>query len=572
MATRPDRTREFTVLDTTEFIIQALIEDGKLSETGAAELRVYAADHEVTLEEAVIRLKKVSTRELAVAKSVICEYPFVDISLVDADIRNSRRLPKAMAERLIAFPIYILGDIATVAMEDPLDLQAMDLLQQTLRRQIDPVVCDSELLRNLIVRAYTLDSGNTDDGVQTEDDATTVSEEPVVAAVNQILFSAAELGASDIHINPDEKQLHLRFRVDGVLQTQQGPSIGMHEGLVQRLKVMAQLDVTQTRRPQDGKFRFRFKGGNIDIRLSIIPTIHGENAVMRLLRQAAAIGSIEQLGMPADIARDFGEIIHKPHGMILVTGPTGSGKTTTLYTALHQINKPDRNIMTVEDPVEIRLPMVRQIQVNQAIGLNFASALRSILRQDPDVLLIGEIRDEETAKIAAQAALTGHLVFSTLHTNDAVGSIARLREFGVPAFAINNALLCVIAQRLVRKVCESCLVPDEPDPITLRSLGIAPEARGFVRGSGCPACMNSGYKGRIGVYEMLRATPQVRDLIDQSAPISEIEALARREGTRPMLDDGINKAMLGMTTVSELNKLHATIEITPAAAELRQAA
>ena len=560
------------MLDTAEFVIHALLEDGKLSENSAAELRVYAAEHQVSLEEAVIRLKKVSTRDLAIAKSNICEYSFVDLMLVDPDIRNSRHLPKVMSERLIAFPIYVLGDIATVAMEDPLDLQAMDLLQQTLRRQIDPVVCDSELLRNLIARAYTLDSGSSNDGVEHEDEAATVSEEPVVAAVNQILFSAAELGASDIHINPDEKTLHLRFRVDGVLQPQQGPSMAMHEGLVQRLKVMAQLDVTQTRRPQDGKFRFRLKGGNIDVRLSIIPTIHGENAVMRLLRQAAAIGSIEQLGMPGDIARDFSEIIHKPHGMILVTGPTGSGKTTTLYTALNQINNPERNIMTVEDPVEIRLAMVRQIQVNHAIGLNFTSALRSILRQDPDVLLIGEIRDEETAKIAAQASLTGHLVFSTLHTNDAVGSIARLREFGVPAFAINNALLCVIAQRLVRKICGSCRVPDQPDPLTLRSLGISPSAGGFVRGSGCPACMNSGYKGRLGVYEMLRVTPQVRDLIDRSASISEIEALARREGTRPILDDGINKAMVGLTTVSELNKLHAIIDIRSDVAEIRKAA
>src|SRR5690606_9822412 len=207
------------------------------------------------------------------------------------------------------------------------------------------------------------------------------------------LFSAAEVGASDVHINPDERSLHLRFRIDGVLQTQQGPSLAMHQGLVQRLKVMAQLDVTQTRRPQDGKFRFRYKGAAIDVRLSIIPTIHGENAVLRLLRQANAIGSIEQLGMPADVARDFAEVIQKPHGMVLVTGPTGSGKTTTLYTALHRINTPDRNVMTVEDPVEIRLAMVRQVQVNPAIGLNFASALRSLLRQDPDVLLIGEIRD-----------------------------------------------------------------------------------------------------------------------------------------------------------------------------------
>jgi type II secretory ATPase GspE/PulE/Tfp pilus assembly ATPase PilB-like protein len=558
------------VLDTTEFVIQALIEDGKLTENGAADLRRYAAEHELTLEEAVIRLKKVSTRDLAVAKSIICEYPFVDLALIDPDIRNSRRLPKTMAERLIAFPIYVLGDVATVAMEDPLDLQAMDLLQQTLRRQIDPVVCDSELLRNLIVRAYTLDSGNADDTALGEDDAVEVSDEPIVAAVNQILFSAAEVGASDVHINPDERSLHLRFRIDGVLQTQQGPSLAMHQGLVQRLKVMAQLDVTQTRRPQDGKFRFRYKGAAIDVRLSIIPTIHGENAVLRLLRQANAIGSIEQLGMPADVARDFAEVIQKPHGMVLVTGPTGSGKTTTLYTALHRINTPDRNVMTVEDPVEIRLAMVRQVQVNPAIGLNFASALRSLLRQDPDVLLIGEIRDEETAKIATQASLTGHLVFSTLHTNDAAGSIARLREFGVPAFAINNALLCVIAQRLVRRVCHSCRTVDRPDPLVLRSLGIDPEAR-LVRGSGCPACLNSGYKGRVGVYEMLRASPGIRDLIDRNAPISEIERLARREGTRPMLRDGVDKALLGLTTVEEITKLQALVEIADAEPPLRAA-
>ena len=560
------------MLDTSEFVIQALIEDGKLSSAGAAELRSYAAEREVSLEEAVIRLQKISTRDLAVAKSIICEYPFLDLAMIDTDIRNSRRLPKAMAERLVAFPIYILGDVATVAMEDPLDLQAMDLLQQTLRRQIDPVVCDSELLRTLISRAYTLDSGSSDDAGADEAEQVDVSDEPVVAAVNQILYTAADFGASDVHINPDDRALHLRYRIDGVLQPQQGPAIAMHEGLVQRLKVMAQLDVTQTRRPQDGKFRFRFKGANIDVRLSLIPTIHGENAVMRLLRPAAAIGSVQELGMPADIAADYEDMIRKPHGMILVTGPTGSGKTTTLYTALNQINSPDRNIMTIEDPVEIRLPLVRQIQANAAIGMTFASALRSILRQDPDVLLVGEIRDEETAKIAAQSALTGHLVFSTLHTNDAVGALARLREFGVPNFAINSALLGVIAQRLVRKVCQDCVKPDHVVPADLHALGIPGDTRGFVAGSGCPACMNTGYKGRVGVYEMLRATSTIRNLIEQGASTSEIAAAASAEGMRPMLDDGIRKATLGLTTVHELSKLHATIEIEDPAEPARRRA
>lgn len=549
------------MLDTSEFIIQALIEDGKLSAVSAEEMRRFIIENECSIEDATIRLKKVSTRDLAIAKASICEYPFVDLSMVDTDIRNSRRLPKALAERLIAFPLYVLGDVATVAMEDPLDLQAMDQLQQSLRRQVDPVVCDAEQLRMLVMRAYTLDTGESDDQAGANEESGVASEEPVVAAVNQILYSAADAGASDVHINPDEKSLHLRFRVDGVLLPQQGPALAMHEGLVQRLKVMSQLDVTQTRRPQDGKFRFRHKGQPLDVRLSIVPTIYGENAVMRLLRPAAAIGSIMDLGMPTEIARDFEEAIQKPHGMVLVTGPTGSGKTTTLYTALHRINKPDRNIMTIEDPVEIRLPMVRQVQANAGIGMTFASALRSMLRQDPDVILVGEIRDEETAKIATQAALTGHLVFSTLHTNDAVGSVARLREFGVPSFAITNALLAVVAQRLVRRVCGSCRTADDPSPTDLHTLGVLESRSSFVRGSGCPACMSTGYKGRVGVYEMLRATHAIRELIEQGAPVSEIFRRARSEGMRMMLEDGIQKALLGITTVDELGKLHAKIEM-----------
>ncbi len=549
------------MLDTSEFIIQALIEDGKLSAVSADEMRRFIIENECSIEDATIRLKKVSTRDLAIAKASICEYPFVDLSMVDTDIRNSRRLPKALAERLIAFPLYVLGDVATVAMEDPLDLQAMDQLQQSLRRQVDPVVCDAEQLRMLVMRAYTLDMGESDDQSAASEESGVASEEPVVAAVNQILYTAADAGASDVHINPDEKSLHLRFRVDGVLIPQQGPALAMHEGLVQRLKVMAQLDVTQTRRPQDGKFRFRHKGHPLDVRLSIVPTIYGENAVMRLLRPAAAIGSIMDLGMPTEVARDFEEAIQKPHGMVLVTGPTGSGKTTTLYTALNRINKPDRNIMTIEDPVEIRLPMIRQVQANAAIGMTFASALRSMLRQDPDVILVGEIRDEETAKIATQAALTGHLVFSTLHTNDAVGSIARLREFGVPSFAITNALLAVVAQRLVRRVCGSCRTADDPSPIDLHALGVLEPGSNFVRGSGCPACMSTGYKGRVGVYEMLRATHAIRELIEQGAPVSEIFRRARVEGMRMMLEDGIQKALLGITTVDELGKLHAKIEM-----------
>ncbi|MHA7812681.1 MAG: GspE/PulE family protein [Phycisphaerales bacterium] len=550
------------MLDTSEFIIQALIETGSLNEDSATRLRSYISEHEIGFDEAVIRTNIVSPRDVAIVKSTICEYPFVEIKNFDIDIRQSRAMPKSMSERLCAFPLFVFGDIATVAMEDPLDLQAIDELRQKLKKQIDPVVCDAQQLRLLITRAYTLDTGATEADDHAEEHHFDNSNEPVVAAVNQILFNAAEANASDIHINPDDKSLLLRYRVDGVLQTQRGPDIGMHEGLIQRLKVMAHLDVTQSRRPQDGKFRFKHNGIPIDVRLSIIPTIHGENAVLRLLSSASQIGQIKDLGMPVDVTDAFTQMIHKPHGIILVTGPTGSGKTTTLYTALNEINIPERNVMTIEDPVEIRLPLVRQVQVNAEIGMTFASALRSILRQDPDVILLGEIRDPETAKIAVQSALTGHLVFSTLHTNDAIGAIPRLREFGVPPFAINNALLGVMAQRLVRRVCPDCVTEDHPEPRELLELGLNPEAgEKFVRGKGCPKCMSLGYKGRLGVYELLCATRSVRDLIDQGATANEIYEMARSEGMRLMLEDGVEKARLGLTSLEEVRKLHATIDI-----------
>lgn len=550
------------MLDTSEFIIQALIESEKLTPADAKRLRDYIVEKNTGFDEAVIRSNIISPHDVAIAKATICEYPFVDLRQYDFDIRQSRALPKSMSERLRAFPIFIFGDIATFAMEDPLDLQAIDELRQTLKKQIDPVVCDAQQLRLLITRAYTLDTGAPDEHALDEEHALENSNEPIVAAVNQILFSAAEMKASDIHINPDDKRLLLRYRVDGVLRTQRGPEMTMHEGLIQRLKVMAHLDVTQSRRPQDGKFRFKHNGVPLDVRLSIIPTIHGENAVMRLLSTASSIGQIKDLGMPINVSDAFSQMIHKPHGIVLVTGPTGSGKTTTLYTALNEINSPERNIMTIEDPVEIRLPLVRQVQANPEIGMTFASALRSMLRQDPDVILLGEIRDEETAKISVQSALTGHLVFSTLHTNDAIGAIPRLREFGVPSFAINNALLGVLAQRLVRRVCSGCAGPIAPDSSAFAELNIKPDPNeSFMMGVGCAKCMNMGYKGRIGVYELLCATSGVRELIEKGAGASEIYEQARSDGMRLMLEDGIEKARMGITSLDEVRKLHARIDI-----------
>jgi type II secretory ATPase GspE/PulE/Tfp pilus assembly ATPase PilB-like protein len=335
----------------------------------------------------------------------------------------------------------------------------------------------------------------------------------------------------------------------------------MHPGLVQRLKVMANLDLTQTRRPQDGKFRFRHHGQLYDVRVSCVPTVCGENVVMRLLATSKQIHSFEQLGVAAPIVAKVMRKLESPYGMMIVCGPTGSGKTTTLYTALSKLNDPSSNVMTIEDPVEIRLPYARQIQTHSEIGLTFASALRSILRQDPDVILLGEIRDEETAGIALQAALTGHMVLTTLHTNDSAGAVSRLLNFEAPAFVINSAVLGVLAQRLVRRVCEHCVKPYQPDAALLARFGAKPGGKGFVTGEGCARCGQTGFRGRLGLYEFLEFTPAIQGLVEHGGKTNEIRNLAVKEGMRLMWQDGFDKAQLGQITLLEVAKVASIIAV-----------
>ncbi len=560
------------MLDSRNFVIRTLIADGQLTE---ADLR-RATEHSIAsggeLLDSLVQLSIITSRRLAIAKAKICEYPFVDLSHYEIDFANARHLPRSVAERLHAFPIFVIDGVATVSMLDPLNLQAIDQVRQHLRCDVDPVQGDSEQLKALIARAYSLTKASEEDAqTSAAEHSLTTGEEPIVQAVNQILAGGAEAGASDVHINPDENTLHLRYRVDGMLIPQQGPPKSAHEGMVQRLKVMAKLDLTQTRKPQDGKFRFRHRTEQVDVRLSVIPTIHGENVVMRLLRPAAKLGTIADLGMPMDMCAWFEEAVQKPHGMILVTGPTGSGKTTTLYTALHSMNTPDTNIMTIEDPVEIRLPLIRQVQVNSDIGLTFASALRSILRQDPDIVLLGEIRDAETAKIAVQAAMTGHLVLSTLHTNDAIGCVNRLKDFELPTFAINSALLCTIAQRLVRRLCPTCAIPETDFTLT-RQVPEELSSADFGAPSGCPECRQTGYKGRVGVYEMLRVTPGIQGLIESGASVAQVAHAARAEGMRSLWEDGVHKAARRLTSLQEAVSLRAEFEVAADAAPARRAA
>ncbi|MDX2116706.1 MAG: GspE/PulE family protein [Planctomycetota bacterium] len=549
--------------DAGHFLIRALLAEKLISEADVQRASEVASAKGSDPVDGLVTIGVISSRRVAIERAKLCEYPFVDLTHYDIDFHNTRLMPRNVAEKLIVFPLFCFEGVATVAMLDPLNLQAIDQVRQVLKGEIDPVICDAEQLRALIARAYSLSAASTNTGAAGDEQSErTTGDEPIVAAVNQILASAVELGASDIHINPDEAELVLRYRVDGVLQTLQGPQKSAHAGIVQRLKVLAQLDLTQTRRPQDGKFRFHPRSGApVDVRLSIVPTIHGENVVMRLLRSSRSIGAVRDLMMPDEMMHQYEGLIAKPNGMILVTGPTGSGKTTTLFAALSQLNSPTRNIITIEDPVEIRLPLVRQVQVNSEIGLTFANALRSILRQDPDVVLVGEIRDNETAKIAAQAALTGHLVMSTLHTNDAVGTIARLRDFDVPTFAITNALLAAIAQRLVRRVCDACAESEVPEPQLMMELGLTNAMTiGMRRGCGCVKCGQTGFRGRVGVYEMLRMTAEVQHAVEHNASRSDLMAAAQRDGFRPMWRDGVEKACRGITSLSEVARLRTVID------------
>ncbi len=544
------------------FLEQTLLEEGRVSREQIEAARRYAAEHQVDLVDGLIGSRAVNGREIAMAKAGICEAPFVNIDEYDACFANTHLVPRAVAERYCVFPLFKIDTVLTLAMDDPLNLEAMDQARQFAKCEVDAVLCDREQLRPLISRAYRLTQvaeGEQSAPAAVAIEGTADTAQPVVAAVNQMLADAVEQNASDVHINPDEQELRLRYRIDGALQERQGPPLAMHSGIVQRLKVMGQLDLTQTRRPQDGKFRFQHAGRTIDVRMSTVPTVCGENVVLRLLTNSQVILDYHELGVPARMVEEIEEMIQRPYGMLLVTGPTGCGKTTTLYTILSRLNHPSRNILTIEDPVEIRLSYLRQVQVHSEIGLTFSAALRSILRQDPDVILVGEIRDHETATIALQAALTGHLVLATLHTNDAPGAVARLRDYNLPAFVINSAVLGVIAQRLVRRICQHCAAPAPVADLLRTRFGLGNQVKGFVQGKGCARCAHTGYRGRIGLYELLSFTHPIQSLVEQGGSTKKIRERAVREGMRQMWQDGVEKARLGQTTLEEVAKVTAVM-------------
>ena len=547
-----------------DYLLRALTEDGLIDAAGAARARELAVERSLPIDEAIVESGVLGGREVAITRAMMSDCSFVDLDRYSIDITQASLIPRSVAVKHEVFPLFIVGGVATVGMVDPLNVKAIDQVRQHLRVEIDPVLCVPSTLRGLIAKAYSMlphvegDAPAASAAHVTTD--LTTGDEPIVAAVNQIIADAVKECASDIHISPCEHELQLRYRIDGELQRRQGPPLSAHAGLVQRLKVMAHLDLTQNRRPQDGKFRYTARGEAIEVRLSTMPTVSGENVVMRVIRTSAQILGLDELGVSPELQEKLHALLERPYGMLLVTGPTGSGKTSTLYTAVKRLNTPDRNIMTIEDPVEVRMAGVRQIQTNAEIGLTFAGALRSILRQDPDVVLVGEIRDAETASIAAQASLTGHLVLSTLHTNDAAGAVARLRDLGVPPFVINASVLAVLAQRLVRRTCVKCARPSSPDPLLLRRFGVRAGDGVFSSGAGCGACSSTGFRGRLGIYEMLTLDEAVQRAIEEGVPTQELRRIAMDHGMRPMWRDGLDKALTGITTLDEVGQAVATAD------------
>jgi len=504
--------------------------------------------------------------------------PFLDLPLTGVSEDAAKELPIHVMERVIAVPYALEGDVLRVAVADPGNVHAIDELRLATRFQLGLAVASREDIENEIRRLLRASEAfgaraavEEDDGFLAEPEEETddlevddgISDVPLVRLVNSIIFQAAEDGASDIHFEPQEDALAVRLRIDGVLHEVQRIPKRMMAGVTTRLKVLAKLDIAERRKPQDGRISLNAAaaGRMMDVRVATLPTVEGEAVVMRLLDKSKKAPTLTELGLADDMRAKMEALIRRPTGAILVTGPTGSGKSTTLYAALTEINNPAINIITVEDPVEFRLAGVNQVQINTRAGLTFAAALRSILRSDPDVVMVGEIRDGETAKISIEAALTGHLVLSTLHTNDAPGALTRLNEMGVEPFLTGSAVSAVLAQRLARKLCTHCcemFTPSADEMIKARvSPDVAAAADGvvFYRKKGCPRCGQTGYKGRVGVYQLLVMSETLEGLAASKASREELERAAIEEGMRTLWDDGLAKVAAGLTSLEELARV-----------------
>jgi len=513
--------------------------------------------------ETTLRKKRLLTdTNFAAIRAIGAGVQFCNLSDFIPCLRNAGIVTEELARRHVMFPLFDLDGVITLIMENPNDLAGIEQVRRSSRKEVDVCVASRGDIIGVIERAYGaskyLQQSTAIEPVAGDDEFGASDEtQPVIRLVDNLVQEAARQGASDIHIEPGEQELRIRIRVDGVLREVAAPPLGLARAIVSRIKVISKLDISKSRSPQDGAFHYRGADVDVVLRVSILPSVFGEAVVLRLLRNASESISMRELGMPSNVLERFQAVVTNAHGMILVSGPTGSGKSTTLYAAMKSVASPQKNVIAIEDPVEYRTSSIRQVQVNPEANLTFASGLRSILRQDPDVIMVGEIRDGETAQIAVQAALTGHLVLSTVHTNDSIGAISRLRELGVAPFLISSSLLGVLAQRLCRRICPDCKGSDTVPKPLIRAVGLDPENLGFqpMRGKGCRRCVGTGYMGRVGVYEFFELNEKFAEMIVRLEPSESIRALARNNGMTFLVDDGVAKIRAGLTTVEEVARV-----------------
>jgi type IV pilus assembly protein PilB len=559
-----------------ERIADVLIEDGLLLPGQLDEATEIQKKQGGRLLKILTDRSYVTEQDMVISMGRCLDTPPINLSRVRVPEEVLDLVPKDMARAYKLAPICRLGNKLFVAMADPLNVLALDDLRQRTKMEIVPMITtERSVLEALsgvnsaghqmeqMIQEVTKDAGETEivahkrEEIDLDRLAHESEDAPVIKIVNLILVQALKEKASDIHIEPFEKTLKLRYRVDGALVEASSPPKALQLPIASRIKILAGLDIAERRLPQDGRFRIRVSGKEVDLRISVLPTVHGEKIVIRLLDKSALSGSIENMGMDEATLARFRTAIDAPHGMILVTGPTGSGKTTTLYTVLQELNSPEYNIVTVEDPIEYQLAGVNQVAVKSEIGLDFAGALRSILRQDPDIVMIGEIRDNETADIAVKAALTGHQVLSTLHTNDAAGAITRLDDMGIEPFLISTSVILSCAQRLVRRICPNCREEFRPEPEMLQKLDIDDMETTFYHGAGCDRCKRRGYLGRAAILEVLTVSESIRRLIIKRASAAVIKSQAIAEGMKSLRAVGIDKAREGVTTLEEVCRVTA---------------
>lgn len=551
---------------------EILVGWGVIDAAALADALAYAKEHDKRVGEALVETELCSEDDVAKALAAQFGLEYIDLDKHQVDHTALDLIPPKLIEDLNVLPLGVEGDRLKVIITDPLDIETQDLLRFRLAREIIPTLAPAGKVKRFIDKfinpagdelSQTMQS--IDQDAPDEDAANAIrvkaeedSDAPIIRLINLIITEAVHGRASDIHIEPMGDRVRVRYRVDGVCLVRDDVPKNMQGAVTTRLKIMSGMDIAEKRVPQDGRIKMEI-GGRVDFRVSSCPSYHGESIVLRILRPESAQVGIRALGFAEDTYQQFQEAIKRPNGVFLVTGPTGSGKTTTLYSALQELNRPDRKIITAEDPVEYNFTGMNQCQVHEEIGLTFSRILRAMLRQAPNIILVGEIRDQEVGDVAIQAALTGHLVFSTLHTNDAPSAITRLIDMGIKPFLVASAIQAIMAQRLVRSICSECRTTDEaPDPWSLRLLGFAEgalEGKPVYKGAGCKRCTGSGYRGRQGIFEFVEMNSQLRDLAFNRAPASQLRQAAKAAGMRTLLEDGKLKILGGITTVEELLRI-----------------